>query len=63
MILKKNINKTIKNINSIYVDVDFRFGNLIAFLNKLLYYCEIVKCKFIYYKMEDKLLLNIKISQ
>ena len=45
MILKKNVNKNIRNVNSIYVDVDFRFGNLMAFLNKLLYYCEIVKCK------------------
>ena len=48
LILKKNVNKKIKNINSIYVDVNFRFGNLVAFLNKLLYYCEIVKCKLIY---------------
>lgn len=47
MFMRKNINNKTKNVNSIYVDVDFRFGNLIAFLNKLLYYCEIIKCKFI----------------
>jgi len=47
MFMKKNINNKTRNVNSIYVDVDFRFGNLIAFLNKLLYYCEIIKCKFI----------------
>ena len=47
MFMKKNINNKTKNVNSIYVDVDFRFGNLISFLNKLLYYCEIIKCKFI----------------
>ena len=45
--MKKNINNKTRNVNSIYVDVDFKFGNLIVFLNKLLYYCEIIKCKFI----------------
>ena len=47
LLLKKNVNKNVKNINSIYIDVNFRFGNLVAFLNKLLYYCEVVECKFI----------------
>ena len=45
--MKKNNNKKIANVNSIYVDVNFRFGNLIAFVNKLIYYCEIIHCKYI----------------
>ena len=62
LILKKNVNKKIKNINSIYVDVNFRFGNLVAFLNKLLYYCEIVKCKFIILNEKKFWFINKKIK-
>ena len=46
LLLKKNVNKNATNFNSIFIDVDFRFGNLIAFLNKVLFYCEIIGCKY-----------------
>ena len=62
MILKKNVNKNIRNVNSIYVDVDFRFGNLMAFLNKLLYYCEIVKCKFVILNEKKFWFINRKVN-
>ena len=43
--MKKNINDKIKNVNSIYIDVNFRFGNLISFFTKVINFCEIIHCK------------------
>ena len=60
--MKQNVNKNVKTINSIYVDVNFRFGNLVAFLNKLLYYCEVVECKFIILNEKKFWFINKKIN-
>ena len=47
LILKYNFNRRIKNVKSLYVCVNFQFGNMIIFLNKILFYCEIIGCKYI----------------
>ena len=47
LILKYNVNKKNRNVKSIYIDVNFKFGNLIIFLNKILFYCEIIGCEYL----------------
>ena len=46
LMVTNNIN--IKKVNSIFVDTRCKFGNCIAILNKLLFFCEIIGCKYIY---------------
>ena len=53
---KNEILKLIKNKNGnnntfykeIFFTCDFKFGNLLVILNKLIFYCEIIGCKFIF---------------
>jgi hypothetical protein len=50
---KKNImkmiskNQNLSNINNIFLNVTCNFGNCIIFLNKVIFYCEIIGCKYI----------------
>ena len=62
LLLKKNINKNITNFKSLFIDVNFRFGNLIAFLNKILFYCELLNCEYIILNREKYWFINQKIN-
>lgn len=62
LILKKNINKKVRNVKSLYIDVNFNFGNLIVFLNKILYYCEIIGCEYLILNKEKFWFINNTIN-
>ena len=49
---KKKHTKNLSEINSVYVDNPFRFGNSMILLNNLLYYCEILNITKIYLNSE-----------
>ena len=42
-LLSNNRNLTV--LNTIFLNKECNFGNCIVFLNKLMFYCEIIKCK------------------
>ena len=44
----KGQNKNISELNSVFVEKSFRYGNSIVLLNNLLYYCEILNISNIY---------------
>jgi hypothetical protein len=56
---EKKHSKNISGIKSVYVDKSFRFGNSMAILNNLLYYCEILNITQIYLNSQQ----NWPISQ
>lgn len=43
--LSQKLNKSITQIESIFLDFPNRFGNQIILLNKAIFYCEILQCK------------------
>ena len=45
--ISQTIKKNIYNINTLFYSCKCNFGNLLANLNKVLFYCEIIGCKFI----------------
>jgi len=47
LIMKKKINRRTNDIKSLFINVNFQFGNLIIFLNKIFFYCEIIGCEYI----------------
>ncbi len=62
LILKHNVNRRIRNVKSIYINVNFQFGNLIVFLNKILFYCEIIGCEYIILNKDKFWFLNDTIN-
>ena len=44
-IFSKNAQKNISFINNIYINYGLKFGNQLILLNKVIFYCEIIKCK------------------
>ena len=46
-IFSNNSHKKVSSINTIFFNVTCRFGNCLLFLNKFLFYCEIIGCKSI----------------
>ena len=45
--ISNEVGKNISFITKIFLDINCRFGNCISFLNKFLFYCEIIGCKSI----------------
>ena len=43
--ISMGIHKNISQIKSIFLDLKFRLGNQLIFLNKVIFYCEILGCK------------------
>ncbi len=43
---------------TIFFDMEFPFGNQIAAFNKLIFYCEIIKCKKILLNRDNKMYIN-----
>ena len=39
------LNRTITSLENVYVDQHFKLGNSLIAINKVIYYCEILKCK------------------
>ena len=46
-LISKTINKNITSLYSIFYTCKCKFGNLLVILNKLIFFCEIIGCKFI----------------
>jgi hypothetical protein len=46
-LLSKDVGKNITFLDTLFLTSDCNFGNSIAILNKLLFYCEIISCKTI----------------
>ena len=53
-LIKKNEkqNRNLSEIKFVYIEKSFRFGNSIAMLNNLLFYCEILNITNIYLNIE-----------
>ena len=62
LVMRNNVNRRIRNVKSLYIDVNFRFGNLIVFLNKILFYCEIIGCEYIILNKDKFWFLNDTIN-
>ena len=46
-LLSKDVGKNITSLDTLFIASNCNFGNSIAILNKLLFYCEIISCKTI----------------
>lgn len=67
-IISKDIKKNIKSIENIFIITNQRLGNVIALLNKFIFYCEIIGCKSIildknyFWLIKNKIRLNNNIT-
>ena len=52
-IFSRNSHKNITDIDSIYLDYQVSFGNQLIVFNKVLFYCEILKCKKIILRKDN----------
>ena len=46
--LSENSKKNVSSVENIYFDFYYKFGNMLVSLNKVIFYCEIIKCKKIF---------------
>ena len=61
-IFSTNSNKKINTIDSLYIDYNYRFGNQLVLLNKIIFYCEILKCKKILLNNNNRIYIKNKIK-
>lgn len=59
--ISKNINKKIYNIKTIFFTNNFRFGNFLVSLNKIIFYCEIIGCRKIILDKKKAFILKNKV--
>ena len=58
--ISRNLGKNVTSIDTVYFDVNFRFGNQLLVINKLIFYCELIGCKKIILNPEPENALYIK---
>jgi hypothetical protein len=61
-ILSSNSHIKVNSIESLFIDSRYRFGNQLALLNKILFYCEILKCKKILLRKNNNIFIKNKIK-
>ena len=61
-IFSRNSHKNITEIDSIYMDYQVKFGNQLIVFNKVLFYCEILKCKKIILRDDNNIYIRNKIN-
>ena len=44
-IFSKNSKRNVTSVDKIYINYSLKFGNQLVLLNKVIFYCEIIKCK------------------
>ena len=54
----KNIGFNVKSGLNIYLDMKFSFGNQLLVFNKLIFYCEIIRCKKIILQKHNNIYIN-----
>ena len=61
-IFSRNTNNKINFIDNLFIDSKYRFGNLLVLLNKIIFYCEILKCKKILLRKTNSIFIKNKIK-
>ena len=61
-ILSKNSHHNINFIENLFIDTRYSFGNQLVLLNKIIFYCEILKCKKILLRKKNKIFIRNKIN-
>ena len=54
----QNTNITVKNLDNIYIDYQCSFGNYLILINKIIFYCEILKCKKIFLNSNNNIFIR-----
>ena len=47
-LFSEKLSKNVTSIDNLYIDYYLKFGNQLALFNKVIFYCEIIKCKKIF---------------
>ena len=57
-IFSRNSHKNVTEVDNIYMDYQVRFGNQLIVFNKVLFYCEILKCKKIILRRDNNIYIR-----
>ena len=60
-IFSKNSHKNVTSVDTLYIDYQLKFGNQLVLLNKVIFYCEILKCKKILLEPYNNVYIRNKI--